>query len=140
MSCNISNRRGGRIFLHEQNVDEESPIIGVGINNSKLGEAYEDEYQDTLSKNMEDKTRMDDRRCIIVILNYWGEHCSVYYSTGVKIVPHADYFNKKLFYYDGKYKKDSVYAGLNVKFVVKFWMDNKYLKDGFFKLLMDTRK
>ena len=27
-----------------------------------------------------------------------------------------------------------------MKFVVKFWMDNKHLKDGFLKSLMDTRK
>ena len=39
MSQSTSNRRGGRIFLHEQNVDDKSPIIiGVGINNSQLGE------------------------------------------------------------------------------------------------------
>ena len=80
MSHNTSNRMGGRILLCERNVDKKSPIIGVGINNSKLGEAYKDEYQDTLYINIQDKTRMDYHRCIIVISNYWEEYCPVYYS------------------------------------------------------------
>ena len=54
---------GGRILLHERNVDNESPIIGVGINNSELGKAYKDEYQDTLSKNMEDPATESKTNC-----------------------------------------------------------------------------
>ena len=47
MSRNTSNRKGGRILLHEQNVDNKSPIIEVGIKNSELGEVYKDEYLDS---------------------------------------------------------------------------------------------
>ena len=128
MSCNQSKRRGGRILLQERNIDDDSPIIRFGTDNSELCEAYKDEYQDTMAKNVEDKIRMDYHCRIIVISNYWEEHCAVYYSAGVIIVPQSNYINKKLFFYDGKYKKDLVYARLNVKFVVKFWMEKQALK------------
>ena len=89
---------------------------------------------------MEDNTRKKFRRCIVRIPNYWGEHFSVYYPTDIRIVPESGYDNWNRFYYNGKYKKDIVYAGLNIKVFVKFLMDNKNLKDGKLKFLIDIRK
>ena len=120
-------------------MDDTAPIIrGDDIDNNELGDKYEDKYQDTISKNMEDDTIKDYRRRIIRITNYWEAHSPVYYSTGVITVPEAEYDDRNKFYYNGRYIKDIVYAGLNVKFFVIFLMDNKSLKDGKLKSLMDT--
>ena len=145
MPSQSSGRRGcsgGRILIHDRDVNDNTPIIGEGNvdNHIELGDGYEEEYQNTISKNMEDKTRKDYRRRIIRIANYWETNCPIYYSTGVRIVDTAEYSDKAKFYYDGKYKKDIVYTGFNVKFLVKFWMENKLLKDGKLKSLMDIRK
>ena len=86
MSCNQSNFRGHRILLHECNIDNKSPIIeGVRINNSDLGKAYEDMYQNTIAKNMEDKTRMDHHHSIIIISNSGEENCPVYILLGLNL-------------------------------------------------------
>ena len=64
----------------------------------------------------------------------------MYYSTGVRIVPEGEYGSRHKFYFNGRYKKDIVYAGLNVKFFIKFLMDNKNLQNGKIRSLMDIRK
>ena len=51
-----------------------------------------------------------------------------------------EYDDRNKLYYNGRLKKDIVYAGLTVKFFVRFLIDNKILKDGKLKSLMDTRK
>ena len=94
-SNNTANRQSGRILIHERDVNDDAPIIGEDAN--ELGDKYEAEYQDTISKNMEDNTRKDYRRRIVRIAKYWEKHCPVYYSTGVKIVLEAEYIVAALF-------------------------------------------
>ena len=140
-SNNTTGRQSGRILLHQRDVNDDAPILGGDpIISDELGAKYEDEYQDTILKNMEDDTRKDYRRRLVRICNYWETSCPMYYSTGARIVPEAEYTDRNKFFYNGRYKKDVVYAGLNVKFFVKFLMENKTLKNGMLKSLMDTRK
>ena len=85
-SSNKLGQQSVRILIHEHDVDDVVPIIGGDeSNNNELGDKYEDKYQDTISKNMEDDTRKYYRRRIICIANYWEIYCPVYYSTGVRI-------------------------------------------------------
>ena len=117
-STSKTSRQSGRILIHERDVDDNAPIIGgEEENNNELGDAYETEFHDTISKNMEDDTRKDYRRRLVCIANYWEQHCPVYYCTGVKVVPETDYGDRDKFYFNGRYNKDLVYAGLNVKFL-----------------------
>ena len=62
----------------------------------------------------------------------------MYFFTGIRIVPEPEYDDINKLYYNGRCKKYVFYAGLNVKFFVKCLMDNKSLKDGKLKSLMDT--
>ena len=138
---NTSRQQRGRILIHERDVDDDTPIIGgEETKNNELGDTYDTKFHDTIPKNMEDDTRKDYRRRIICVANYLEQHCPLYYSTGVRMVPETEFGDRTKFYFNGKYKKDLVYAGLNVKFFVKFLMDNKTLKNGKLKSLMDIRK
>ena len=94
-SNNMANRQSGRILIHERDVNDDAPIIGGDAN--ELGNKYEAEYEDTISKNMEDNTRKVYCRRTVRIAKYWEEHCPVYYSTGVKIVLEAEYIVAALF-------------------------------------------
>ena len=89
---------------------------------------------------MEDNTRRDYHRRIICIAIFLEEHYPIWYSTGVWEVPEIDFTDKLKFYYGCNYKKDLVYVWLNVKFVVKFWMEDKVNKSEKLKSLMDARK
>ena len=90
-SSNMSGQQSGRILIHERDVNDDTPIIGEdAIISNELGDTYEDEYQNTVSKNMGNNTRKYYCRHIVRIANYWEDHCPVYYSTAVKIVPVAE--------------------------------------------------
>lgn len=78
---------------------------------------YEDKYQATISKTMEDNTRKYSLCRIVRIAKYWEEHCLVNYFTSGRIVPETEYDDRNGFYYNLRCKKDIVYAELNVKFL-----------------------
>ena len=135
------NRQGGRTLTHEREVDDDSPVIGEdGTNNGELGDNYEEQHQDAIAKNKEDSTRRDYRRWSALITNCWEEYCPVYSSTGARFVTGADFVDKNRFYFNGCYKKYLVCTGLNVKFLLKFWIESEFLKCGKLKSSADPRK
>ena len=108
-------------MIHVRNVDDVAPIIGEEkTNNSKLCNDYNTKFHDTISKNMEDDTRKVYHHHILHICYYWEQCCSVYYSNGVRTVSEDKYGDRHKFYFDGKYKKDIVYSGINMKFLLSF--------------------
>ena len=118
---NKSSKQRGKILIHEWDVDDDAPIIGgEETKNSELDDDYNTEFYDTISRNMEDGTRKDYRPCILCICNYWEQHCTVYHSTSVTIIPEDEYSNRYKFYFDGKYKRDIVYSGINITFSFSF--------------------
>ena len=69
-SNNTTGRQSGRILIHQRDVNDDAPILGGdAIISNELGAQYEAEYQDTISKNMEDDTRKDYRRRLVRIAN-----------------------------------------------------------------------
>ena len=56
-SRNQSDHRDGRILNHKRSIDDDTTIFGGYGFNTELGDVYEDEYQDTIAKNMEDNSR-----------------------------------------------------------------------------------
>ena len=61
-------------------------------------------------------------------------------STSVRLVNETCVLDKNKVYYNGCCEKYLVYAGFNVKCLLKIWTENKFLKCGNFKSLMDARK
>lgn len=57
-SSNTKGQQSGRILIHQREVNDDAPILGGNAIISNELE-YEDEYQETMSKNMEDNTRKD---------------------------------------------------------------------------------
>jgi hypothetical protein len=127
----------GRILPHERDTDNSVPVLGAEFND--LGENYSNLYNETLQHDMNDRTRKDYRRRLIRIAKYWEEHCPEYYPVGTRDVTAVDLHAVGKYFY-GKYKKDLVYQGLNVKYVIKFLMCTKRKANGHFLSFVDIRK
>jgi hypothetical protein len=128
---------GGRILPHQRDADNSVPILGAGFND--LGSNYNDLYNETLQHDMNDRTRKDYRRRNIRLAKYWEENCPEYYPVGTRDVSPEDLFDVGKFFY-GRYNKDLVYQGLNVKYVLKFLMSTKKKENGKFLSFTDIRK
>jgi hypothetical protein len=118
-------------------VDNSVPILGADF--TDLGDNYNDLYNETLQHDMNDKTRKYYGRRNIRIAKFWEEHCPEYYSVGTRDVSAQDLQDSGKFFY-GWYKKDLVYQGLNVKYVLKFLMLTKMKENGKFLSFTDIRK
>jgi hypothetical protein len=118
-------------------VDNSVPILGADF--TDLGENYNNLYNETLQHDMNDRTRKDYRRRNIRIAKFWEEHCPEYYPVGTQDVSAQDLQDTGKFFY-GRYEKDLVYQGLNVKYVLKFLMSTKKKENGKFLSFTDIRK
>jgi hypothetical protein len=128
---------GGRILPHERDVDNSVPLLGADL--TDLGDNYNELYNETLQHDMNDRTRKDYRRRNIRIAEFWEEHCPDYYPIGTRDVSAHDLQDVGKFFY-GRYMKDLVYQGLNVKYVIKFLMCTKIKENGNFLSFTDIRK
>jgi hypothetical protein len=122
MASTRAHGTGGRILPHQRDANNSVPILGAGLND--LGANYNDLYNKTLQHNMNDRTRKDYRYCNICVAKYWDEHCPEYYPVGARDVSPEDLVDVGKFFY-GRYDKDIVYQGLNVKYMLKFCISLK---------------
>jgi hypothetical protein len=127
---------GGRILPHERDVDNLVPIMGAEF--TDLGYNYNDLFNETLQHDMKDLTRKDYRQRNIKVTKFWGEHCPEYYPVGTRDVSAEDLQDQRKFFH-GRYKKDLVYKGLNVKYFIKFLMAIKKKENGNFLSFTDLR-
>lgn len=130
------NRRGGgRIHLHDRDTNNEAPIIG--------GETEIEGYKDAVHENnkhrINEATRKNYRSRIRRIYAYLKEKYPEYYALGVKKLSAEEKADKTKFYY-AKDEEDLVYTGINVKYIIKFLLDNKLRADGKTKGADDIRK
>ena len=80
----MSNRRShGRIQPHEQEANNEAPVLGANLD---LGGEYKIALQQTLSLEMNEKTRKDYRHQIVKIAKFWDVHHPNYAAIGTKVV------------------------------------------------------
>jgi hypothetical protein len=126
MASRRTRSTGGRILLHERDVDNLVPIMG-------------DKYNETLQHDMKDITRKDYRQRNIKVAKFWGEHCPEYYPVRTRDVLAEDLQDQRKFFH-GRYKKDLVYKGLNVKYFIKFLMAIKKKENGNLLSFTDLRK
>ena len=137
MASRRTRGTGGRILPHERDVDNSVPIIGAEF--TDLGDNYNDLYNETLQHDMKDVTRRDYRRRNIKIAKFWEAQCQEYYPVGTRDVLAEDLQDPRKFFY-GRYKKDLVYKGMNVKYFIKFLMSVKKKENGHFLSFTDVRK
>ena len=113
MASRRTRGTGGRILPHERDVDNSVPIMGAEF--TDMGDNYNDLYNGTLQHDMKDITQKDYQQRNIKVAKFWGEHCpEYYYPVGTRDVSAEDLQDQRKFFY-GRYKKDLVYKGLNVR-------------------------
>ena len=136
MASRRTRGTGGRILPHERDVNNLVPIMGAEF--TDLGDNYTFVQRDASTwyegYNPERllATQHQSRKV-------WGEHYPEYYPVGTRDVPAEDLEDQRKFFY-GRYKKDLVYKGLNVKYFIKFLMAIKKKENGHFLSFTDLRK
>ena len=118
---NRNGRRSGRILPHERECDNDAPVIDGNIEI----ENYEDEVSATTKLEKNDGTRKDYRRRIKAMVGWLEKEHPGYYMVGCRVVSDEDLNNSALYYY-GRYKHDLVYRGMNVKYIIRFLLKNKF--------------
>jgi hypothetical protein len=137
ITFNMSNNRSrGRIHVYQRDVNDATPILGADI---QMGETVTGDLQETLKLRMEDGTRVDYRRRLHRIIEFWEENYSNYYAVGVVKVLPEDLIDPSKYYFD-RFKTDLKYDGLNVKMVLAFLVYTKDKGDGKIKGHTDIRK
>jgi len=131
-----SRAHGGRIHIHERDVDDQAPIIGESLD---LGEDFHESLQGTLSKQMDDRTRRNYRNRLKRMMEFWGKNHNDYYKDGVRDVTEEELKDPSKYYFK-KFKKEVIYTGLNVKLVLAFLLETQKKEDGKIKSFDDIRK
>ena len=96
------HRNAGRVYPHERDADDVSPIIGGDLPAPRDLEA---KYNATLNKEIRDATRQDYRRCIRVIINFWKENHKDYYELGVRNVDEEEQQRESCYFFGGDTSK-----------------------------------
>ena len=128
--------RHGRIHPHQRETDNNAETIGENIEI----ENFETDLHETKSLEISSTTRRDYRNRIRQIIGYWERELPDYVALGVRDVSDEDQKDITLYYFDGAYKKDIVYSGLNVKMFLKFLLQKKELGNGKVASFNDIRK
>ena len=115
----------GRIQPGERECNNEAQLIGSGV---PLPPDYEQQLHATAKFQMKTETKRGYRCRISKIIEWWKNHDSEFtkamYKEGVRDVSDDDLKNESKSYF-GKFKKDLVYTGLEVKGVLYFLMNTQ---------------
>ena len=108
-----TKRHAGRVLTQDRDVDDSAAIIGDNLLPSNN---YAKRIQETLKMSKQSATRKNYRNRIQRIIKFWGINCPEYYAQGVVTVSEADLNDPAKYFFDGKFKTDIIYEGLNVDF------------------------
>ena len=123
--------------MHQRDTNDTAPIVGADL----AGPAnLAERYNETARLAMSDACRRNYRQRIAKIIKFWLENDPEYHSIGVVEVSEADLHDNTKYFFDGKYKQDLVYTGLNDQFLLHFLVSNKRKVDGKLKSVEDLRK
>ena len=126
----------GRIYPHQRETNDTVETLGADIEI----ENYDNDLHETKDLEISNSTRRDYRNRIKRIILYWEANFAEYARVGVRSVSEVDQKDKALYYFDGAFKKDICYTGLNVKMFLKFLMHKKDRVDGKILSFNDIRK
>ena len=121
-----NNRRQGRVHAHDHDL--------------VLPADHDDLVNEILSHDMAMKTRRNYRNRQKNMMAHWKEHHPEFYALAVVDVSEEDQHDKSMYFFDGAFKKDLVYTGLNIDYVLKFLMKTKKKQDGKLKSEGDLKK
>ena len=128
----------GRLHPHQRDTDDGVPIIGAEF---ELPVDHQEMYEETLQHDMKDNCRRDYRNRHKRIMKFWKENNPDMYKAGVVEVSETDQKDKSKHFFDGKFKQDLEYTGLNVEYVIYFLSKSKTKgSEGKIKSWGDLRK
>ena len=115
-------RTKGRVYPHQRDTDDGVPIIGAEF---ELPNDYKANVQETIKHDIQDKCRLDYRHRNKRIMKFWEENNPEMYKAGVVDVSETDQHDNSKHFFNGKFKQDLQYTGLNVKYVIYFMTKSK---------------
>ena len=118
-------RTHGRILPHQRETNDTAETLGADLEI----ENYEADLHQTKDLQISTGTRRDYRNRLRRIIKYWEKEYPEYAAVGVRTVSEEDQKNASLYYFDGWYKQDIVYSGMNVKMFLKFLIEKEDLGD-----------
>ncbi|KAL3789407.1 hypothetical protein HJC23_001955 [Cyclotella cryptica] len=114
---------GGRIHVHQRNVDDKTQTIrgDIVINHEHL-----DGIIETEQRSMEDKTRREYRNRIKHIIDWLMVHYPTYFEEGTRLLSEDEKQEKVFFAHNTN--RDLCYSGLNVQLIKAFLSSKKKKK------------
>ena len=108
----------------------ESEIAGQDLEETLLGEDFNQKLFETLSHEKRPKTRRDHRNRIKRIIEFWKKQCTEFYNVAVRQNTIEEMNNPHMWFFNGDFTEDLFYDKLNFKFVAMFLLDQKIVKTG----------
>ena len=106
---------GGRIHVHQRNVDDGTAIIR---GDAPILEEHSSEITATEQSQMEDRTRKEYRNRIRHIYRWWMEAYPEYFEQGAYVLSDDQKRDRVAFHHTNE--RDLIYSGLNVQMVKSF--------------------
>jgi hypothetical protein len=142
--ANRSRRGGsaGRRYVWQRDTDDSTATIGESL---EAPAGLQQNLNETSAHEMTDTNRRDYRCRIRRIIDFFendgDQSCQQYIeSGGVVDVSDDDQKDKTKYFFDGRYKKDLKYEGMNVKFLMYFMTKIKWKAGNKLKSIEDLRK
>ena len=132
----LSNHERGHIHVHQRDTDDITNKLGSDID---LPDDLATKYIATSKMAMTLNCRRNYGQRIARIIKFWKEHDKDYYAVGVEKVTEEDLHDQSKYYFDGWFKYDIIYSGLNEQFVLHYLVSNKLKENGKFKSVGDLR-
>ena len=132
-----NHQRAGRIYPHQRNTNDITTTLGANLEEPSN---LQEKFNETEKFSMSVACRRNYRQRIRKIIEFWKEKDPGYYQVGVRAVGEEDQANPTKYFFDGKFKEDICYAGLNSKFLLHFMVSSKNKEGGKMKSIGDLRK
>ena len=115
---------------HQRICDDSHDTIGSNMN---VTLSHVKEMNKTKKQQNMLETRLGHHRSLNKIMTFWEEYYPDYFAAGTRFISEDEINNEMLFYYPNQkayMKRDMVYQGLNVDFVLAFFAATKKKDDG----------
>ena len=113
---------GGRIEVHDRNVDDTTKIIGEDI---AIDDVHTQDINETEQSSMEDRTRKEYRNRIGRVCKWTETGYPEYYELGTRILDEDE--KKDIVKFHHTNDRDLIYSGINVQ-VIKAYLSEKKKK------------
>ena len=105
--------RSGRIRAVDRDADDDVDILGDDVS---VNEEHLNAVRETTGNKLNTETKRNYRNRLNKMMSFWQREYPEYYAKGVRDLQPEDLANPDIFWW--KNRRDLVYTGLNVKFVL----------------------